>query len=312
MYFEPFPSALAKRGLVLTRSETTTLQVNIGLVCNQVCRHCHLDAGPHRTQMMDSPTVDAVTEFAKRTRFEVIDVTGGAPELHPHLAEMLRRFSSAAPKVLLRSNLTALYETGNDSLLQICRDLKVIIIASLPSPNSGQTDSMRGKGAWDKSIATIKQLNSLGYGRPESALELHLVSNPTGAFLPGPQSAMEDKFRDDLQRKSGIVFNSLFTFANAPLGRFLRWLVESDNYDRYMGKLAASFNPCTVERLMCRSLISVSWDGYLYDCDFNLAGGIFTGNRKIHVSEVDGPPPAGNPIAVSDHCYACTAGTGFT
>lgn len=312
MCLEPFPSLLARNGLVLTRAETTTLQVNVGLLCNQVCRHCHLDAGPHRTEMMDAPTLNAVIAFAERNRFQVIDITGGAPELHPDLMEMLRRFSSVAPKVILRSNLTALYEMESDSLLGICRDLAVILIASLPSPNSGQTDSMRGKGVWEKSIATIRKLNSFGYGQPGSPLELHLVSNPAGAFLPGSQAQMEAKFRSDLQRKFGIVFHSLFAFANAPLGRFLRWLTESGNLDRYMAKLAASFNPCTLESLMCRSLLSISWDGYLYDCDFNQAGDLFAGNRKMHVSEIDSPPPAGTPIAISDHCYACTAGSGFT
>lgn len=312
MQFEPFPSVLANRGLVLTRGETTTLQVNVGLLCNQVCRHCHLEAGPQRTEVMDLPTLEAVAAFALRNAFKVIDITGGAPELNPHLPEMLRKFSSAAPRIILRSNLTALHDMENEALLASCRDLGVIITASLPAPNSGQTDSMRGKGVWEKSIVTLRKLNSLGYGRPGSPLELHLVSNPAGAFLPGSQTQLEVKFRNDLQRKYEIAFHSLFVFANTPLGRFRRWLTESGNFERYMEKLASSFNPCTLEGLMCRSLISISWDGYLYDCDFNQAGGLFCANQKAHVTEVEAPPPPGTPIAISDHCYACTAGAGFT
>jgi radical SAM/Cys-rich protein len=173
-------------------------------------------------------------------------------------------------------------------------------------------EAQRGRGVWEKSIWTLQQLNSMGYGQSGSGLELHLVSNPTGAFLPPSQVQVEKKFRRDLLKKWGIVFNNLYTFANSPLGRFRRWLVNSGNFEQYMWKLASNFNPCTVKGLMCRSLLSVSWEGYLYDCDFNVASGLFMGGRKVHVSQMETGPASGTPIVVSDHCYACTAGSGFT
>ena len=196
--------------------------------------------------------------------------------------------------------------------MDLCRRLRVGIVGSLPSLNQTQTDAQRGNGVFETSIAVMKKLNSLAYGRTGSGLEINLTSNPTGAFLPVPQAQAERRFRTDLERKWGINFNSLFTFANVPLGRFLRWLMETGNYESYMLRLAESFNPCTIEGLMCRTLVSVSWDGYLYDCDFNQANGLFMGGRKLHVSEMDSPPAPGTPIAVGDHCYACTAGSGFT
>ena len=165
---------------------------------------------------------------------------------------------------------------------------------------------------FNRSIDALKKLNNLGYGKEGSGLELDLVSNPTGAFLPSPQSQTEKRFRQVLEKKWGIVFNNLFTFANVPLGRFRDWLMQSYNLEKYIEKLASSFNPCAVEGLMCRTLVSVSWDGHLFDCDFNLAKGFYMGGRKIHISEMAGPPKAGNPIAVADHCYTCTAGAGFT
>jgi radical SAM/Cys-rich protein len=309
---EPFSSLLSRNGLELTRGETLTLQVNVGLLCNQTCRHCHLDAGPDRPEMMDIDTVREVVKFAARGGFRVVDITGGAPEMNPHLAELISMLSSVVPRMMLRSNLTAINTPARSFLIDLCRKHRVVIVASLPSLNTSQMESQRGRGIFNESISTLKRLNSMGYGQPESGLELHLVSNPTGAFLPASQAQVEKKFREDLQRKWGIVFNNLYTFANVPLGRFRDWLTGSGNLETYLEKLAARFNPCTLEGLMCRTLLSVSWDGYLFDCDFNLACGLFTGGRKTHISEMDGPPQPGTPIIVSDHCYGCTAGSGFT
>jgi radical SAM/Cys-rich protein len=175
-----------------------------------------------------------------------------------------------------------------------------------------QSEAQRGKGIFDKSIATLRKLNAMGYGRDGSELEIDLVSNPTGAFLPASQAQEEKRFRRELQRRWGIVFNHVYTFANVPLGRFRQWLQHSGNLEKYLHNLASRFNPCAIESVMCRTLICVSWDGYLYDCDFNLARRLYMCGRKILISEMDGPPTAGTPIAVSDHCYACTAGSGFT
>ena len=312
MFVEPFSAVLMKRGLELTRSRTSTLQINVGRLCNQVCRHCHLEAGPDSTDIMSESTASEVVAFARRGGFKVADITGGAPEMNPGLANMITRLASCVSTVMLRSNLTALAAPNRDHLMELCRLHNVVIVASLPATNMSQTESMRGRGVWDRSIATLRKLNSMGYGQPGTGLELHLVSNPVGAFLPTSQARVEKKFRQDLDRKLGIVFNNLYTFANAPLGRFRRWLIESENYASYMQRLSSSFNPDTLPGLMCRALVSVSWEGFLYDCDFNLASGLYLGGRKIHVSEMDGPPAPGTPIAISDHCYACTAGSGFT
>ena len=309
---ESFRLTLSRHGLELTRGHTNTLQINVGLLCNQACRHCHLEAGHGRKEMMDGETVDAVVAFAQRGHFQVIDITGGAPELNPNLVDMIERLAPLAPRIMLRPNLTTLIDGKRDSLLSLCKKHHVAIVASFPSLNAIQAEAQRGKGAFEKSIAALKRLNSIGYGRDGSHLELDLVSNPTGAFLPASQAQEEKRFRRDLQRKWGITFNHIYTFANVPLGRFRQWLQHSGNLEVYLYNLSSRFNPCAVEGLMCRTLVSISWDGYLYDCDFNLAKGLYLGGRKTHISELAGPPKPGTPIAVSDHCYTCTAGSGFT
>ena len=309
---EPFGQTLAKHGLSLTRENTTTLQINVGLLCNQTCRHCHLQAGPNSEEVMNRETVDQVVELAQRFRFEAIDITGGAPEMNPHLGEMIERLSLHSPRLMLRSNLTALANGERDHLIEVCKKRRVVIVASFPSLNEAQAESQRGRGVFQESINVLGELNSLGYGQPNSGLELNLVSNPTGAFLPSSQEQLEKRFCQVLKNKWGIVFNSLFSFANVPLGRFRRWLEQSGNLERYLQKLATSFNPCAIEGLMCRSLLSVSWDGYVFDCDFNQAADLYMGGKKTHISDLQELPEPGEPIAVSYHCYTCTAGAGFT
>lgn len=309
---EPFAQTLSRHRLELKRARTVTLQVNVGLLCNQVCRHCHLKAGPGRTELMDRATAEEVVAFARRSRFQVIDITGGAPELNPNLPYLLEQLAPLTPRLMLRSNLTALSEPEIDDLIAVCTKHRVVIVASLPASNQSQTDSQRGKGVWEKSMVTLAKLNAGGYGKEDTGLELDVVSNPSGAFLPPAQDKAAEKFKRDLRCKQGIVFNQLFTFANAPLGRFRDWLEESGNLEPYMTRLFASFNPCTVEGLMCRTLLSVNWDGYLFDCDFNIAKGLSLGGKRHHVSEMDHPPEPGTPIATGSHCYACTAGSGFT
>lgn len=310
--FPAFTQLLEDRGLSLTRDHAHILQINTGLLCDLACKHCHLDAGPHRLEVMDRQTMDAVFAFAERGRFNIIDITGGAPELVPDLADLLRGLRPLTENLMLRSNLTALAEAERNSLLELLVELKVSLVASFPSTSPSQTDAQRGQGVMDKSITMLKQLNELGYGKPGSGLELHLVANPAGAFLPADQLATEQKFKRDAERKWGIAFNNLYTFANVPLGRFRSWLEKSGNLDGYLLKLANAFNPCTLDGLMCKSLVSVAWDGTLYDCDFNLAAGIPLGGQHRHVSEFVEPPGSGAVIATGDHCYACTAGSGFT
>jgi len=311
MEVSPFKSTLAEHNLALVRRPTDTLQVNLGYLCNQVCKHCHLDAGPGRTENMDAETVEEVVAYAARGSFKTVDITGGAPEMNPHLVGLIEKLSSIGSKIMLRSNLTALKERM-DQLIGPLKSNGVAIITSFPSLNEFQTDSQRGKGTFDETIETIRILNQKGYGGDGNGLELNLVSNPTGAFLPSSQEQAEKRFHAILEKKWGIRFNSLYNFANVPLGRFRRWLVKSGNFESYMQKLVSSFNPCAVEGLMCRTLLSVSWDGYLYDCDFNLARGLPMCGKKIHISEMPGPPEPETPIATADHCYTCTAGAGFT
>jgi radical SAM/Cys-rich protein len=261
---------------------------------------------------MSSETMDQVIAFARRARFETIDVTGGAPEMVPGLPRLISSLSPLAGRLMLRSNLTAIAESGRRELIDLCKAHRVVLVASLPSTNANQTDAQRGQGVWERSLAALRLLNDAGYGCEGTGLELDLASSPAGAFLPASQEQTEKKFRRDLERRWGVVFNNLFAFANVPLGRFRAWLEESGNLDAYTTKLAESFNPCTVENLMCRTLVSCSWDGTLYDCDFNQAEGLPLGNRRLHVAEQDGPPPPGTAIATGEHCYACTAGAGFT
>jgi radical SAM/Cys-rich protein len=306
-----FNSTLSLHQLKLLRSRTHTLQINLGYLCNQICRHCHLDARPGRKENMDADTLEEVVAYARRSLFEIIDITGGAPELNPQLVNLIEKVSPRTQRIMLRSNLSAL-KAKMHRLIESLKSNRVVIVASFPSLNLNQTDSQRGDGIFEQSIAVLKALNAVGYGRNGSGLELNLVSNPTGAFLPPDQEKTEKRYHQILDQKWGVRFNSLFNFANVPLGRYRKWLIKSGNFESYMQKLVSNFNPCAVEGLMCRSLVSVSWDGYLFDCDFNLARGLYFSGKKIHVSEMSGPPQPGTPIITADHCYTCAAGSGFT
>ena len=308
---EPFAETLARHGLDLVRGKTRTLQVNVGFLCNLLCRHCHLEAGPHRREVMPVETMNGVIAYASRVSFEAIDITGGAPEITPHMEYFLRGLAGCTKKIIVRTNLAALRENAASGLRQFFRDMGIALVASFPSTNASQADALRGQGFWGKSIEVLRDLNQQGYGCPGSGLTLDLVVNPAGAFLPGNQDQTEKQFKRYLQRQ-GIVFNNLYCFANVPLGRYRAWLAMSGNLDNYFKTLFARFNPATVDGLMCRSLISVSWDGYLYDCDFNIAAGLPHGAGKVHVSSLAGCPEEGKTIATGDHCYACTAGAGFT
>lgn len=308
---EPFDQALARHNLKLVRDRAHTLQLNVGFLCNLACRHCHLEAGPQRREVMTLETMNNIIDYVSRVRFETIDVTGGAPELVPHIEYFLVRLAQRTKRLIVRTNLVALQTEETSGLMQLYKDLRVTVVASLPSTNATQADSQRGKGVWEQSIVVLRKLNSLGYGHPETGLELDLVANPAGAFLPAEQLQTEKKYRRDLQR-NGIVFSSLFAFANMPLGRFRTWLEKSGNLESYLRMLAERFNPAAVCGLMCRSLISVSWDGYLYDCDFNIAAGLQHGPGKVHIANLERLPEEGASIPTGYHCYACTAGSGFT
>ncbi len=305
-----FPKTLAEHGLELRRGKPTILQINVGLVCNLACKHCHLEAGPLRTECMSEDTVDAVIAYAKAHSFDLIDITGGAPEMNPHLSRLLEGVAPLTKQIMIRTNLVALGTEERHNLIELLTRLHVIVIASLPSPKKAQTDKVRGPKTHDASVLVLQALNERGYGQEGSGLELYLVSNPSGAFLPAEQTGLEKRFKKELARNFGITFNKLLVLPNAPLGRFRTWLQSSGNLEDYITTLATAFNPGALCGVMCRETISVAWDGSLYDCDFNQAAHLpMTGRPNVRDLTL---PTEGQPIAIGDHCYACTAGSGFT
>jgi radical SAM/Cys-rich protein len=307
----PFAETLASRNLSLRKSRVSVLQINVGTLCDLACRHCHLEAGPSRIEVMSRSTMEQVISLARSRAFPLIDITGGAPELVPDIDYLLSDLAACSPQLVFRTNLTALALPGSAHLMPLLRDLRATIVASLPSTNQSQAEAQRGNGAFTSAIDTMKKLNALGYGIEGSGLLLNLTVNPVGAFLPQPQCDTERRFKTEMARKYGVSFNQAFTFANVPLGRFRQWLQQSGNLEGYLRKLADGFNPDTVDGLMCRTLISVSWDGFLYDCDFNLAAAQGMAGHRIHITQLP-PSLEGQDIPTGDYCYACTAGTGFT
>jgi radical SAM/Cys-rich protein len=308
----PFAALLGERGLTLTRGVTSTLQVNVGLVCNQHCRHCHQGAGPDRPERMSRETAERVVELASRFPFLTADITGGAPEMVSSLPFLLEGLASRVPRVMLRTNLTALAGCDRGGLPDLLRRLGIVLIASLPSLDEAETDAQRGRGTFRETIRMLRALNEAGYGREGTGLELNLVANPTGESLPAPQDEAERRFRHRLAQGHGIVFSHLYTLVNVPLGRHLAWLRRTGAHEAYLGLLASRFNPATLPGLMCRTTLSVAWDGGCFDCDFNLARNLPLGGRPTQVADLEALPPPGSPIALADHCYACTAETGFT
>jgi radical SAM/Cys-rich protein len=311
-HIEPFDQTLFQHNLTLNRGETTTLQINVGLLCNLFCKHCHLEAGPLRDQLMDAETMDQVIDYAARSSFETIDITGGAPELNPRIENLIRKIAPLTSRLLVRTNLIALEGPAWERYMSLCKENRVVIIASLPSLNETQTDAQRGEGAFQRIVASLKKLNAIGYGIAGSGLELNLASNPVGAYMNTSQMQAEKRFHEILLKKWGINFTTLYNFSNVPLGRFRRWLQSTGQLDNYLIKLAGLFNPCSISSIMCRSSVSINWQGYLFDCDFNIASEQYLGGIKIHVSQMAGLPACGLPIMVGEHCYACTAGAGFT
>jgi len=303
----PFHKALAAHGLQLRKGAAHTLQVNTGLLCNLACRHCHLDAGPARTEVMSRRTMEAVSALARRVPFRSVDVTGGAPEMVPDIDFLLGELGSLVPERLFRTNLLALEE--HPGLIDVAAAGGWSLVASLPAVNEAQVKSLRGEGVFSGSIRMLARLNEAGFGMG-GPLKLHLVSNPAGAFMPPAQASAEKHFRRELTDRLGIRFDSLFVFANMPLGRFRSWLERSGNLHEYLNCLRKRFNPGVVAGLMCRDIVSVGWDGRLYDCDFNQAAELVA-QGPAHVSELMAVG-TGAEIATGDHCYACTAGAGFT
>jgi radical SAM/Cys-rich protein len=295
----------------LCASGVETLQVNVGKLCNQTCRHCHVDAGPTRKEIMTRETAELVVGVLNRYDISTVDITGGAPELNPNFDYLVREARARGRRVLDRSNLTVFFVEGKQYLPEFLRDHQVEIVASMPCYLEKNVDTQRGKGVYSKSIEALRWLNRLGYGNPSSGLTLNLVYNPLGPSLPPPQVQLEEDYRRELGTRFGIVFNHLHTIANMPISRFLLDLQRHGNYERYMELLIEEFNPSTVEGVMCRTMVSVGWDGALYDCDFNqmLAMSINHGFPH-HLREFDAYVLARREIRTGPHCFGCTAGSG--
>ncbi|MBI1396253.1 MAG: radical SAM/Cys-rich domain protein [Betaproteobacteria bacterium] len=297
----------------IRRHKLVTLQVNVGYRCNQACLHCHVNASPDRKEMMGAEVAEEVLDYLRASGAEVLDITGGAPELNPHFRRLVEAARGMGRHVIDRCNLTILTEPGQDDLAGFLARHGVEVIASLPCYTEELVDRQRGKGVYERSIAGIRRLNALGYGDPDSGLELNLVYNPQGPSLPPAQDALEEDYRRVLGENFGIRFNRLFTLANMPIQRFGSTLVSKGQFDDYMRLLKSSARPENLASVMCRTLVSVDWQGYVYDCDFNQMLGLplaIAGRPKVRLPELIRHDLAGNPIAVADHCYGCTAGQG--
>jgi radical SAM/Cys-rich protein len=306
-----FALRLPAREGELRAAAPTTLQVNVGKRCNQACHHCHVDASPTRTEVMPDAVVDAVLAVLARTpELDTLDITGGAPELHPRFRELATRGRELGRKVMVRHNLTVQFEPGFADLPRFFAERALEVVCSLPHYTEEATDRQRGRGVFARSVDGLRALNAVGYGR-DPRLVLNLVANPVGAFLPPAQADLERDTREWLLAHHGIVFNSLFTITNMPISRFASWLRRAGNYDAYMARLEAAFNPATLPGLMCRSLVSVGYDGRLYDCDFNqmLELGLEEGQPGT-IFDFDRRRLSGRAVRTGEHCFGCTAGAG--
>ena len=293
----------------LRRGALTTLQVNLGYRCNQACSHCHVNAGPSRSEMMDGANLALIPRVLAARGIGSLDLTGGAPELHPGFRALVRQARALGAEVIDRCNLTILSEPGQADLAAFLAEQGVTVVASLPCYLEDNVDRQRGSGVFARSIAGLRQLNALGYGREGSGLELNLVFNPQGPSLPPPQAQLEADYRRELAERHGVVFNQLYALANMPIQRFAAVLRASGELEAYQRLLERSHRDANVEQVMCRSLISVDWQGELFDCDFNQQLRLFPPARP-HLRDLLRWDPAGEPIAVAGHCFGCTAGSG--
>lgn len=312
-----FEHAMATNGLpVLAAAGVSTLQVNVGRRCNQACHHCHVDAGPDRTEVMSDAVVDACLAVLERSAIPTLDITGGAPEMHPRFRDIVTRARALGRHVMDRCNLTITTLPNYAYLPAFLAEHQVEVVASLPSHAASSTDRQRGDGVFAQSIAALQAFNALGYGAEGSALRLNLVTNPVGAFLPAAQASLERDWKRELQRKHGIVFNALYTITNMPISRYLEWLEQSGNLQGYMDKLVQAFNAAAVPGVMCRSTLSVGWDGRLFDCDFNQMLDLgLAADAPQTITELVSSHDAlarvsQRGIVTAPHCFGCTAGGG--
>ena len=308
-----FDGTLSRQGLApLRRDRVTTLQVNVGKRCDLACHHCHVEAGPKRTEMMDAATADRVLVLLERNpEIRTLDLTGGAPELNEQFRKLVAGARALDREVIDRCNLTVLFEPGQEDTAEFLAEQRVKVVASLPCYSKENVEKQRGRHVFDKSIEGIRLLNELGYARPGSGLCLDLVYNPVGASLPPAQAELEDQYRKELFELFGLHFDQLATITNMPIKRFAHALLRDGEHEAYMGLLVNHFNPSTVSGLMCRHTLSVSWDGRLFDCDFNQMLEMPLGNRPRTVYDLeDVSELAQATIATANHCFGCTAGAG--
>lgn len=297
----------------IRRARLDTLQVNLGYKCNQSCLHCHVNAGPTRTEMMSHETAAEVIAYLKTANIQSLDVTGGAPELSPHFRPLVKAARDLGVRVIDRCNLTILHEPGQEDLADFLHGNGVDIVASLPCYLEDNVDQQRGKGVFDASVRALRQLNGKGYGHPGSPLKLSLVYNPQGPVLPPAQGPLESDYRKQLGERFGIVFTELYVLTNMPIQRFGSTLISRGQFTHYMDVLKNAYQPQNLESVMCRSLLSVDYQGYVYDCDFNQMLGLplaWKNKPRIHLRELMRVDITNNPIVVKDHCYGCTAGQG--
>ncbi len=297
----------------LRRARLDTLQVNLGYRCNQSCLHCHVNAGPNRTEMMESPMVDLVIDVLRARRIATLDLTGGAPELNQHFKRLVQAARELGARVIDRCNLTILSEPGQDGLAEFLAAQGAEVVASLPCYSVANVDRQRGDGVFERSIAGLRALNALGYGDADSGLVLNLVYNPQGASLPPPQAALEADYQRELEEHFGIRFNHLFALTNMPIQRFGSTLISKGGFESYMALLKSAYRSDNLGTVMCNSMLSVDWQGDLYDCDFNQMLGLrarINGGARPHLRDLLRHDAAGESIRVADHCYGCTAGQG--
>ena len=310
---QQFSEKIRQLGAPLTRRGVDALQVNLGRYCNLACIHCHVESGPTRTEMMSRETVDAVLAFFARSSIPALDLTGGAPELHPDFDYLVESARAIGRHVMDRCNLTVIFEPGKNYLPEFFKRHQVELICSLPCYSEENVDRQRGKGTFELSIRALQRLNELGYGQPDSDLLLNLVYNPVGPHLPPPQEQLEQEYRQKLSAEFGIVFNHLFCLTNMPITRYAKHLRLRNEYDRYKDLLEKNFNAATLDHLMCRNLISIGWDGSVYDCDFNQMLDLAltdTAGQNLNVASLTFETVATRRITIDDHCYACSAGSG--
>lgn len=297
----------------IRRKRLEILQVNVGYLCNQSCLHCHVSAGPRRKEVMGKETVDQIIDFLRAAPVGTLDLTGGAPEMNPHFRYLVTQARDLGVSVIDRCNLTILSAPGFEWIAKFLAEQRVEVTASLPCYQEDNVDTQRGDGVFRASIAGLEKLNALGYGRADSDLEINLVYNPQGARLPPPQQGLETDYKRELRERYGVVFNRLLTIANMPIGRFGSTLVSKGEFNNYMSVLRSAHKDSNLDSVMCRNILSVDWQGYTYDCDFNQMLGLpmrLNGSPRTHLSELVGLDLEGRPILVRNHCYGCTAGQG--